>query len=123
VFLNTFGVPQHLKEMIIRYHLTLTKWIARNLLRRAVWLMWIRLASLRRRPQPYGQTGLFNNNNNHHHLPKTLNPKTVVMQMVVVVSPVTRPQITDTVIAGQTTTTIYITMGTSCPLQGLGGVS
>jgi hypothetical protein len=45
------------------------------------------------------------------------------MQMVVVVSPVIRPQITDTVIAGQTTTTIYITTGTSCPLQGLGGVS
>ena len=41
----------------------------------------------------------------------------MVVVVVVVVSPVIRPQITDTVIAGQTTTTIYIITGTSCPLQ------
>ena len=37
---------------------------------------------------------------------KTLNPKTVVMEMVVVFFPTIQPQITDTEIAGETTTTI-----------------
>jgi hypothetical protein len=45
------------------------------------------------------------------------------MEMVVVVSPMIRPQITDTEITETTTITISITTGTSCPQQGLCGVS